>query len=92
MAPAFGLAGLRGHCDVVPRRYADGYNDFMENFLDYFERSGRFAEQDENGVDVSLIRENLRLSVHDRLMKASRARRSFLRVLEIGRQNREKRS
>lgn len=50
----------------------------------------RFPEQDENGVDLSLIRENLKLSVSERLRKADRAYQSYLRVREIGRQNREK--
>jgi hypothetical protein len=51
-----------------------------------------FPEQDENGVDLSLIIENLRLTPSQRLLKADQARRSALRLNEYGRRNREKRS
>ena len=39
-----------------------------------------FPEQDENGVDLSLIRENLRLTPIERLRKADRAWRDMLRL------------
>ena len=39
-----------------------------------------FPEQDENGVDLSLIRENLRLTPLERLRKAERAWRDMLRL------------
>jgi|tagenome__1003787_1003787.scaffolds.fasta_scaffold8843301_1 hypothetical protein len=48
-----------------------------------------YGEQDENGVDLSLIRENLKLSPKDRLLRGDRARRSALRLLEYGRRQRE---
>ena len=51
-----------------------------------------YGEQDENGVDLSLIRENLKLSVEERLARASRARRSALRLREIGRLARQNRA
>ncbi|MHC4234007.1 MAG: hypothetical protein ACYSUQ_02725 [Planctomycetota bacterium] len=51
-----------------------------------------YGEQDENGVDLSLIRENLRLSPTERVRRADKARRDALRLLEYGRRNREKRS
>jgi hypothetical protein len=47
-----------------------------------------FPEQDENGVDLSLIRENLRLTPTERVRKADRARISALRLLEYGRKHR----
>jgi hypothetical protein len=49
-----------------------------------------YGEQDENGVDLSLIRESLALSPQERLLRADRARRDTLRLLEIGRQQRER--
>ena len=38
----------------------------------------KFPEQDENGVDLSLIRENLRLTPTERLRKAEAALRSMI--------------
>ena len=49
-----------------------------------------YGEQDENGVDLSLIRVNLELTPTERLRKADRARRGALRLLEYGRRHREK--
>jgi hypothetical protein len=48
-----------------------------------------YGEQDVNGVDLSLIRENLKLTPKERLLRADRARRSALRLLEYGRRQRE---
>ena len=48
-----------------------------------------YGEQDENGVDLSLIRENLKLTPHERLLRGDHARRSALRLLEYGRRQRE---
>ena len=53
---------------------------------------GYYGEQDESGVDLSLIRENLRLTPTQRVRRADRARRDTLRLLEYGRRNREERS
>lgn len=50
-----------------------------------------FPEQDENGVDLSLIIENLRLTPTERVRRGDQARRDALRVLEYGRKHREKR-
>lgn len=52
--------------------------------------AARFPEQDENGVDLSLIRENLRLSPAERLRKGDQARRGALRLMELGRQHRQR--
>ncbi len=48
-----------------------------------------YGEQDENGVDLSLIRENLKLTPEERLLRADRARRQALELLEYGRRQRE---
>ncbi len=48
-----------------------------------------YGEQDENGVDLSLIRENLKLTPLERIRKADAARRQTLRLLECGRRHRE---
>jgi hypothetical protein len=50
-----------------------------------------YGEQDGNGVDLSLIRENLRLTPLERIRKADAARRQTLRLLEYGRKHRAKR-
>jgi hypothetical protein len=48
-----------------------------------------YGEQDENGVDLSLIHENLKLSPRERLMRVEQARLSTLRLMEYGRRKRE---
>jgi hypothetical protein len=47
-----------------------------------------YGDQDANGVDLSLIRANLKLSPSERLLQGDRACQSALRLLEIGRQQR----
>ncbi len=54
------------------------------------EAFGFQGQYDENGVDLSLIRANLRLSPTERARRADRARRAALRVQEIGRASRNK--
>lgn len=51
-----------------------------------------YGEQDENGVDLSLIRDNLRRTPAERVRQADKARRDYLRLQEYGRRNREKRA
>jgi hypothetical protein len=51
---------------------------------------GAPGQYDENGVDVSLIRENMRISPTERARRADRARRDALRVQAIGRAARAK--
>lgn len=46
-------------------------------------------EQDERGVDLSLIRENLRHTPAERLRRADRAWRDMLRLREYGRVHRK---
>jgi hypothetical protein len=55
------------------------------------EQGGRlwYGEQDANGVDLSLIRENLKLTPSERLLRGDRARQSALQLLEYGRQQRK---
>lgn len=45
-------------------------------------------QYDENGVDLSLIRMNMRLTPTERARRAERARQAVLRVAEIGRASR----
>jgi hypothetical protein len=51
---------------------------------------GDYGEQDENGVDLSLIRSNLRLTPTERLRRADREARGLLRLREYVRRNRER--
>jgi hypothetical protein len=46
--------------------------------------------QDENGVDLTLIRANLRLSPSERLRRGDQARESALRLQAIGKVTRER--
>jgi len=46
-----------------------------------------YGEQDENGVDLSLIRENLKLTPEERLERGARAMRTALELQEIGRRS-----
>jgi hypothetical protein len=48
-----------------------------------------YGEQDENGVDLTLIRHLLSLSPKERLEYMNRASRSAYEVYEIGRRSRE---
>jgi hypothetical protein len=47
-------------------------------------------QYDENGVDLSLLRSNMKLSPEERARRAERARKAALRVQEIGRDSRRK--
>jgi hypothetical protein len=44
-----------------------------------------YGEQDENGVDLSLIRENLKLTPEERLIKGDKARRAAIEMREKAR-------
>jgi hypothetical protein len=44
-----------------------------------------YGEQDDNGVDVSLIRQNLRLSPRERILQADRIRAGMLHLREHAR-------
>ena len=48
-----------------------------------------YGEQDENGIDLSLIRENLKLTPSQRLVRGDRARQNALQLLEHGRRQRD---
>ena len=49
-----------------------------------------YGEQDENGIDLSLIRANLKLTPLERVRRGDQARRMALELQEIGRRQREK--
>ena len=49
-----------------------------------------YGEQDENGVDLSLIRTCLKMTPEERLLNGDAARQSALILREYGRQHREK--
>ena len=46
-----------------------------------------YGEQDENGIDLSLIRENLRLTPLERIRKAEQVMDEVLRLQEYGRRH-----
>ena len=48
-----------------------------------------YGEQDDNGIDVSLIRDNLKLSPLERIRRGDAARRQALWLMEHGRRHRE---
>jgi hypothetical protein len=48
-----------------------------------------YGEQDENGIDLSLIRANLKLTPLERVRLGDIARRRALEMIELGRQYRE---
>ena len=55
----------------------------MMTVEEYLRRSADprwYGEQDENGVDLSLIRDNLRLTPEERLLRGDRARRGALEL------------
>ena len=63
----------------------------MMTVEEYLRRSADlrwYGEQDENGVDVSLIRDTLRLPPHERLLKGDRGRCSALELLRTGEEHR----
>ena len=47
------------------------------------------GDQDENGIDLSLIRENLKLTPLERIRLGDTARRQALRLQAYGRQHRQ---
>jgi hypothetical protein len=49
-----------------------------------------YGEQDENGIDLSLIRENLKLTPLERIRRGDQARRQMLRLMDFGHRHREK--
>jgi len=51
---------------------------------------GTSGQYDENGVDLSLIRANMRVPPTERARRAEPARRAALRIQKIGREGRTK--
>ncbi len=70
------------------------YNSIMtlEEYLQKFCGPNCYGEQDENGVDLSLIRSNLERTPEERLLRGDAGRRSALELLEIGKRTREQKS
>lgn len=52
----------------------------LEEYLTQFCGPHCYGEQDENGVDLSLIRDNLRLSPEERLVRGDNARHGVLEL------------
>jgi hypothetical protein len=50
-----------------------------------------YGDQDENGVDLSLIRDLLKLTPRQRVLRMSDACRNAYRLYQYGRRNREAR-
>ena len=61
-----------------------------EKYLRRLQDPHWYGEQDENGVDLSLIRENLKLTPEERLLRGDHARENALELLEYGRRNRQR--
>ena len=76
----------------LERRIIAHMGDDQADIDDHVRNAAYYGEQDESGVDLSLIRENLRLTPTERVRRADRARRDALRLLEYGRRNREERA
>ena len=76
-------------CRDAPRRFWL-YNLNMSDHRPPRQTPSRldYGEQDENGIDLSLIRENLRLTPLERIRKADVARRQTLKLIEYGKQHR----
>lgn len=66
------------------RRYDDVMSDALAR------RDLNYGEQDENGVDLTLIRYMLSLPTSERLRKMDEFAEGTLRLFEIGRRHREK--
>lgn len=48
-----------------------------------------YGDQDENGIDLSLIRENLKLTATERVRQGDRHARGTERLIELGRRYRQ---
>jgi uncharacterized damage-inducible protein DinB len=65
-----------------------GYDLVMSRPKNHSTEAFPHCELDENGVDLSLIRENLKLTPEQRLLRAERARRNAGQLIEYGRRKR----
>lgn len=59
-----------------------------EEYLKKMQDPHWYGEQDENGVDLSLIRSILQLTPTERIRRSDQARRDALRLREYGRLHR----
>ena len=60
-----------------------------EEYLKKMQDPRRYGEQDENGVDLSLIRSILQLTPTERIRRSDKARRDALRLRKYGRLHRQ---
>ena len=72
-----------------PRRIIISMKDGEAILPDELRDATYYGEQDENGVDLSLIRENLKLTPTERARKGDRAAHDTLRLMEYARRNRQ---
>jgi hypothetical protein len=56
-----------------------------EEYLQRMRDPKWYGDQDENGVDLSLIRHNLKLTPEERLLRGDRAKRGAMELRAIGR-------
>ena len=72
-----------------PRRIIISMKDGEATLPDELRDATYYGEQDENGVDLSLIRENLKLTPRERIRRADAGRRQALRLMEHARRRQE---
>ena len=72
---------------LSPEQLAESRCDLSDICWDPRPRMTPYGEQDDNGVDVSLIRENLRLSPLERLRRGDRATTDALHLRRHARIN-----
>lgn len=80
--------GLQRSSMWPERRYNMDMSEELTGMKRFF-GPGYYGEQDENGIDLSLIRENLKLTALERIRKGDAARRQALLLLEYGRRHRK---
>ena len=70
---------------LTPDELAEAPCDLSDICFDPRPRMTPYGEQDDNGVDVSLLRDNLRLSPLERLRRGDRATSDALRLRQHAR-------
>lgn len=76
---------------MTPDEIAESKCDFSDICPDPKPRMTLYGEQDDNGIDVSLIRENLKLTPLERIRRADALCRQTLELQEYGRRARANR-
>ncbi len=74
-----GYNGVGRHMDEEVAGHPDMSPDDWQRFLDHV-RTHPFGDQDENGIDLSLLRANLKLTPTQRVEKMREALRSSMAV------------